>query len=77
LYVPYIKQVEPLKVQCEHFLDCIRTGQEPLSSGTDGLHVVEILEAASESLKRDGAKVAISELTQQTRNLQTKKYAAV
>lgn len=77
MYVPYIKQVEPLKVQCEHFLDCIRTGQEPLSSGSDGLHVVEILEAASESLKRDGAKVAISELTQETQNLQTKKYAAV
>jgi predicted dehydrogenase len=76
MYAPYIKQVEPLKVQCEHFLDCIRTGQEPLSSGSDGLHVVEILEAASESLKRDGAKVEISEITQEVSNLQTKKSAA-
>jgi len=64
MYAPYIKQVEPLKVQCEHFLDCIRTGQEPLSSGSEGLHVVEVLEAASESLKRDGAKVKISEIMQ-------------
>jgi predicted dehydrogenase len=77
MYAPYIKQVEPLKVQCEHFLDCIRTGQEPLSSGLDGLHVVEVLEAASESLKRDGAKVKISDITQQALNLQIKKFATL
>ena len=77
MYAPYIKQVEPLKVQCEHFLDCIRTGQEPLSSGSDGLHVVEVLEAASESLKRDGARVAISELSQETPNEQSQKSAAL
>ena len=65
MYAPYLKQIEPLKVQCEHFLDCIKTGQEPMSSGWDGLHVVEVLEAASESLKRGGAKVEISEITQE------------
>ena len=64
MYAPYIKQKEPLKVQCQHFLDCIITGQKPISSGKDGLHVVEVLEAASESLKRDGEKVKISEITQ-------------
>jgi predicted dehydrogenase len=64
MYAPYLKQIEPLKVQSEHFLDCIKTGQEPKSSGWDGLHVVEVLEAASESLKRGGAKVEISEITQ-------------
>jgi predicted dehydrogenase len=77
MYAPYIKQVEPLKVQCEHFLDCIRTGQEPISSGSDGLHVVEVLEAASESLKRDGARVYISEIAQEATDSQTKKSAAV
>jgi predicted dehydrogenase len=77
MYAPYIKQVEPLKVQCEHFLDCIRTGQEPLSSGSDGLHVVEVLEAASESLKRDGAKVEISEITREAQDIQTQKSAAL
>ena len=29
VYVPYLKQEEPLKVECQHFLDCIRTGKEP------------------------------------------------
>jgi predicted dehydrogenase len=77
MYAPYIKQVEPLKVQCEHFLDCIRTGQEPHSSGSDGLHVVQVLEAASESLKRDGAKVDIAEVTSKAPNEQPQKSAAI
>jgi predicted dehydrogenase len=58
-YIPYLKQVEPLKVETQHFLDCIRNGKEPETSGLDGLRVVQILEASSRSLKSDGAKVEI------------------
>lgn len=58
-YIPYLRQVEPLKVETQHFLDCIRSGQTPETSGLDGLRVVQILEAASRSLKMDGAKVDI------------------
>ena len=61
LYVPYLKQEEPLKVECQHFLDCIRNGKTPLTNGRRGLELVEILEAASASLKRNGAAVEISE----------------
>ena len=64
MYSPYLKQYEPLKKECQHFLDCIKTGDMPESGGEDGLKVVEILEAASESLKRDGAKVELSEIAQ-------------
>ena len=59
MYSPYLKQYEPLKKECQHFLDCIKTGDRPESSGYDGLQVVKILEAASESLKKEGAKVDI------------------
>jgi predicted dehydrogenase len=62
MYSPYLKQYEPLKKECEHFLDCIRTGEKPESSGIEGLKVVEILETATESLIRGGAKVEISEI---------------
>jgi predicted dehydrogenase len=55
--IPYIKQEEPLKVECQHFLDCIRTGNTPLTSGKSGLELVQILEASSESLKRGGGPV--------------------
>jgi len=58
-YIPYLKQVEPLKVETKHFLDCIRNGESPETSGMDGLRVVQILEAASRSLRNDGAKVEI------------------
>ncbi len=58
-YIPHLKQVEPLKVETQHFLDCIRKGETPETSGLDGLRVVQILEAASRSLKNDGAMVAI------------------
>jgi predicted dehydrogenase len=59
MYSPYLKQYEPLKRECEHFLDCIKTGEKPETSGYEGLQVVQILDAASESLKREGAKVEI------------------
>ena len=64
MYAPYLNQVEPLKAQCQHFLDCIRTGEKPLSSGLEGLQVVQVLEAASESLRRGGAKVDIDYATE-------------
>jgi predicted dehydrogenase len=61
VYAPYIKQEEPLKVECQHFLDCIRTRQEPLSGGRQALEMVRILEAASRSLKNQGAPVSLAE----------------
>ena len=60
MYCPYIKQDEPLKIECQHFLDCINSGTEPISSGLDGLNVVQILEAASESLKSGGTMIPIA-----------------
>ena len=57
VHVPYIKQEEPLKVECQHFLDCIKNGKTPLTDGKQGLKLVEILEASSESLKRGGGPV--------------------
>jgi predicted dehydrogenase len=59
MYSPYLKQFEPLKNECQHFLDCIKTGATPETSGEDGLRVVQILEASSQSLKQNGAMVKI------------------
>jgi predicted dehydrogenase len=59
-YIPHIKQEEPLKAECQHFLDCIEKGSKPLTSGHEGLELVRILEAASKSLKVQGAPVTFS-----------------
>lgn len=55
VHVPYIKQEEPLKIACQHFLDCINQGTTPLTDGKQGLEVVRILEASSKSLRQSGA----------------------
>jgi predicted dehydrogenase len=62
VHVPYIKQEEPLKTECQHFLDCINQGTTPLTDGRRGLELVRILEASSQSLKRGGATVNLSGL---------------
>jgi predicted dehydrogenase len=59
-YIPRIQQEEPLKVACQHFIDCIETNTQPVTSGREGLELVRILEGASASLKANGAPVALS-----------------
>jgi predicted dehydrogenase len=56
-YIPYVKQEEPLKVECQHFLECIRTRKRPITDGVHGSHVVRILEAASHSLRDNGSPI--------------------
>jgi predicted dehydrogenase len=58
--VPYIKQEEPLKVECQHFLDCIANGSASITGGQQGADVVRILEAASASLQQNGAAVEMT-----------------
>jgi predicted dehydrogenase len=62
-YVPYIKQDEPLKLECQHFLQCIAEGSVPITNGRLGLDVVKILEASSESLRQRGAAVNLISIT--------------
>lgn len=59
-YIPHVQQTEPLKAVCEHFLSCIQGGEEPISGGREGLEMVKILEAASKSLKANGAPIELS-----------------
>ncbi len=59
IVTPHIAQVEPLKVECQHLIDCIRQGREPITSGREGLKVVRLLEAASLSLRNGGSGVRI------------------
>lgn len=60
VYSPYVKQEEPLKTECQHFLDCIRNGTTPLTDGSQGLELVRILEASSESMKDGGSQVELA-----------------
>ena len=59
IYSPRIEDYEPLRKQCEHFIECIRNGRVPHSDGVNGLRVVCVLEGASRSLKQAGKAIPI------------------
>jgi predicted dehydrogenase len=54
-FSPRIPNSEPLRLECEHFIDCIRTGERPRSDGLSGLRVVRVLERLQQSLDRQPA----------------------
>ena len=58
--IPSIRMQEPLRVECSHFLQCVRDRTTPRSDGEDGLRVVRVLTAAQESLLGGGVPVDIS-----------------
>jgi predicted dehydrogenase len=49
-FSPHLSNAEPLRVECEHFVECIRGGETPRSDGRSGLRVVRVLEALQRSL---------------------------
>lgn len=64
VYAPYIRQEEPLKTECQHFLECIQDHKTPLSSGEQGMQLVRILEGSSMSLRQNGSAVILGEQPQ-------------
>jgi len=59
ILIPKIESTEPLKVECEHFIDCVQNRKTPRSDGEDGLRVLKVLDAAQRSLKMGGTPVGI------------------
>ena len=59
IHIPRISAAEPLKIELQHFLDCVRNRTQPRSDAQDGLRVVRILEAAQQSLELDGVPVSL------------------
>jgi predicted dehydrogenase len=50
IWSPRIPNREPLRIECEHFVECVRTGQAPVSDGQSGLRVVRVLESLQSQL---------------------------
>lgn len=62
IYIPKIGNEEPLRIEAQHFIDCIVENRRPLSDGRDALNVVRVLEAMALSLREGGRPVKTSEL---------------
>jgi predicted dehydrogenase len=52
IYSPRVANVEALRLECEHFIDCVRSGRNPVSDGASGLRVVRVLEGLQSCLER-------------------------
>jgi predicted dehydrogenase len=57
IIIPNIGYPEPLKLEYEHFVNCVLKGKTPVTDGENGLNVVKILEAICESMDREGQKI--------------------
>jgi UDP-2-acetamido-3-amino-2,3-dideoxy-glucuronate N-acetyltransferase len=62
-----ILEQEPLSMECEHFLQCIATGETPLTDGREGLRVLRILNASQRSMDENGRKFFPDGMSQEKR----------
>ena len=60
IVIPRISLQEPLRIECQHFVDCVRERKIPITDGNDGLRVVRVLAAAQASLDAGGAPVPVA-----------------
>jgi len=54
MWAPQIEQVEALKLELDHLIDCVENNKTPINDGYSGYQVVQVLEAAEQSLKSRG-----------------------
>jgi len=59
----FFEEVEPLRLECEHFVECIRDRSQPRTGTKNALTVLKVLEASQLSLERHGDTVRLEELT--------------
>jgi len=59
IQIPKVSPGEPLKNECEHFLDCVESNARPRTDGREGLRVVRVLEAIGRSVENGGREEAI------------------
>lgn len=70
--IPF-ERAEPLKMECLHFLDCIKTRKKPRSDGEEGLRTLRVLQACYDSMK---AKPRISSTMLSPKSVPAKGYFA-
>ena len=59
MHAPQLDVSEALRIEAQHFAECIEEGKEPITDGHAGLRVVRMLEAATRSMKKQGSLVEL------------------
>ena len=60
IYTPRLDDNEPLKNECQHFVQCIQKRETPRSDGRSGLAVVRVMQRACESIRRNGEQLSLT-----------------
>jgi predicted dehydrogenase len=60
VHIPYLRMVEPLQAEQQHFVDCIRDNKTPETDGVDAMRVLRCLVGANKSLSEGGRPVRVS-----------------
>ena len=55
-----IQQAEPLRLECQQFLDAMSNGSTPVTDGREGLRVLKVLNASQRSLDHDGSRIDLT-----------------
>jgi len=61
-YSPRLVEIEPLKAECQHFIDCVKEDKKPKTDGRNALEVIRVLQAAEHSLFNGGGRVEVEKL---------------
>ncbi|MBF0187277.1 MAG: Gfo/Idh/MocA family oxidoreductase [Magnetococcales bacterium] len=56
-----VPECEPLKTECQHFLETIQSDKEAVTSGREGLRVLEVLNRCQQSLQNSGERVVVQQ----------------
>jgi predicted dehydrogenase len=59
IHIPHLQGKEALTLEVEHFVDCIRHNHVPLSGGAQGLQLIRMLEAATQSMVMKGQPIPL------------------
>jgi len=68
-----IFQNEPLRVECQHFIECISNGEQPITDGREGVRVLKVLNASQRSLDQNGKTIYLSKPDNNAETLSTAK----
>lgn len=58
---PALQNTEALRLECDHFIDCVKARRRPNTDAVSGLRVVKVLEALQVSLDENGSTQELAE----------------
>lgn len=54
-----VEEAEPLKLECQHFLECMSSRQEPLTDGPEAIRVLKVLNECQDALERQTSTISL------------------